>query len=328
MYYVNNKYVADYANAAVLSDGDAVNLFLINDTTNWSDRYLYFEGIPASVEAGKQFQVTVKSADYNGNRAEANCTVTLKNTKTGKTVTAVTDKNGAAVLKADKAGTYQIYVSASPYEYFVAPSAQLEVKAQNKPVNPEKPKPPIVTPKPVVKQKVMMAKAVGGKKSVTLAWSKVKGAKNYKIYAAKCGGKYKAVKTVSAKNTKWTQKGLKKATAYKYYVVAYGKDGKIGKSVTAHVHTAGSKYGTVKSITIKKDTVALKKGKTATVKATVKGNGKKLAGHVNKVRFVSSDKTIATVSTSGTIKAKKKGTCYVYCYAENGKYAKVKVTVK
>ena len=37
--------------------------------------------------------------------------------------------------------------------------------------------------------------------------------------------------------------------------------------------------------------------------------------------------SIATVSSKGVIKGKKKGTCYVYVYAQNGVYKKIKVTV-
>lgn len=109
-----------------------------------------------------------------------------------------------------------------------------------------------------------------------------------------------------------TQKGLKKGTAYKYYVVAYGKNGKIAKSDTLHVNTTGGKYGAVKAITVNKKTVSLKAGKKATVKATVTNNGKKLTNHVSKVRYASSNAAVATVKAKGVITAKKKGTCYVY----------------
>lgn len=45
---------------------------------------------------------------------EENCTVTLRDTETGEATDAITDKDGVAVLKTEKAGKYQIYVSASP----------------------------------------------------------------------------------------------------------------------------------------------------------------------------------------------------------------------
>ena len=37
---------------------------------------------------------------------------------------------------------------------------------------------------------------------------------------------------------------------------------------------------------------------------------------------------VATVTNKGVIKGKKKGTCYIYVYAQNGISKKVKVTVK
>ena len=325
MYYVNNKYVSDYSNAAVLEDGDEMTLFLMGDTTGWSDKYLYFQDVPKSVTAGEEFKVSVASTDWSGEvKLEENCTVTLKNTETGEITEAVTDKDGVAVLKANEAGKYQVYVFASPYSYFVVPSAEIEVKKATKPVDPK----PTVTPKPAAKVQVMMAQATTTNTSATISWTKASNATSYKIYGTKCGGSYKLLKTVSSKTTKWTQKGLKKGTAYKYYVVAYGKNGKVAKSDTLHVNTTGGKYGAVKAITVNKKTVSLKAGKKVTVKATVTGNGKKLTNHVSKVRYASSNTAVATVNAKGVITAKKKGTCYVYCYAESGKSCKVKVTVK
>ena len=45
------------------------------------------------------------------------------------------------------------------------------------------------------------------------------------------------------------------------------------------------------------------------------------------VRYESSNKKIATVSSKGVVKAKKKGNCYVYAYAQNGIYKRVKIVV-
>ena len=46
------------------------------------------------------------------------------------------------------------------------------------------------------------------------------------------------------------------------------------------------------------------------------------------IAYESSNKRIATVSSKGVIKAKKKGKCYIYAYAQNGPMAKIKVTVR
>ena len=46
------------------------------------------------------------------------------------------------------------------------------------------------------------------------------------------------------------------------------------------------------------------------------------------MRYLSTNKKIASVSKKGIVKAKKKGTCYVYAYAQNGVYKKIKVVVR
>ena len=46
------------------------------------------------------------------------------------------------------------------------------------------------------------------------------------------------------------------------------------------------------------------------------------------VKYESTDKAVATVTSKGVIKGKAKGTCFVYAYAQNGVSAKIKVTVK
>ncbi len=57
--------------------------------------------------------------------------------------------------------------------------------------------------------------------------------------------------------------------------------------------------------------------------------GKKALGHVkNKVRFMSTNDEVATVSPKGVITAKAAGTCKVYAYAENGLWKTIKVTVE
>ena len=44
--------------------------------------------------------------------------------------------------------------------------------------------------------------------------------------------------------------------------------------------------------------------------------------------YKTGNKKVATVNSKGVIKAKKKGTCTIYVYAQNGVYAKVTVKVK
>lgn len=108
-----------------------------------------------------------------------------------------------------------------------------------------------------------------------------------------------------------------------------------GKVVSAskviHVATKGGTVGNYKSVTanVKNNTVSIKKGKTFTLKPKAVRQSTKLAVKIHrKISYASGNTAIATVSSKGVIKAKKKGTCYVYAYAQNGVYKRIKVVVK
>lgn len=174
------------------------------------------------------------------------------------------------------------------------------------------------------------------KNTITVKWNKVKGADGYQIYAGKCGknNKYKLVKTIKKPSTtSFTYKKLKKGTAYKFIVKAYknvdGKTYTVAVSKNIHETTIGGKRTNPKSVKVNKKTVKIGKGKKFTIKPKIvkASSGKKLLNH-RKSSYESTNKKIATVSKKGVIKGKKKGTCYVYIYAENGVFKKIKVTVK
>ena len=183
-----------------------------------------------------------------------------------------------------------------------------------------------------------------GKKIMVISWNKVKGAKGYDVYFAKCNGKdgtkgMKKVKTVKAgKTLKWTKKGLKKKTAYKAYVKAYtvknGKKKYIKTSPLTHAYTSGAskKYSNAKTLKVNKTKITLKKGKTFKIKTKITKvkKSKRLMPktHVKTVRYMTSNKKVATVSAGGKITAKGKGTCTVVAFAHNGVSKKIKVTVK
>lgn len=350
-YLINDKYPMDAsgnmtaAHNSVVNTGDQFSIFVYADTTGWTDKYLFFQDVPSSVEAGKDFAVTLKTYGYdsNWNTVEllvAGSTLTLENKATGEKTQAVTDENGSAVIKAEKAGSYRLYVSNAPYTYYAVAMKDIEVKAAEVPATPtEAPKPtvtpapnPTVAPNPTKapakRGQVLVARAKAAKTSVALSWTKVNGAENYKIYGAKNNGKVKLLKAVSGTTRSWTQKKLKKGTTYKYYVAAFDSYGRITKSAVIYTNTTGGKKADIKKVTVNKKAFTLKKGKTATIKAKAiasKGTFKK---YTSNIRYVSTNTSVATVSKKGVIKAKAKGKCYVYCYAQNGLYKKVKVTVK
>ena len=162
---------------------------------------------------------------------------------------------------------------------------------------------------------------------MVLKWNKIKGADTYKIYGAKCGNSYKLLKTVSSKNLTWTNRKLKKGTYYKYYIVAISNGQKLATSPHTHAVTKGSSYGYAQEITVNKTALKLRTGKTKRIKASVTNSSTYVQKHVATVRYLSSDPSIATVSKTGVVRAKKKGNCTIYCYTSNGLFKKVKVTV-
>ena len=60
----------------------------------------------------------------------------------------------------------------------------------------------------------------------------------------------------------------------------------------------------------------------------VKRSKKLLTGHEKKLRFISGDPSIATVSAGGKVTAKAKGSCKIYVQTINGIWKTCKVTVK
>ena len=177
-------------------------------------------------------------------------------------------------------------------------------------------------------------KAIGKGSSVKLKWKKVKNASGYIVYGSRCGKKMKKLKTIkgASKNT-YIQKKLKKGKFYKYIVVAYkaakGKQAVLTISKSAHVTTTKkTKYGNPKSVKVKRK-LKIKKGKKKRIKASyVMPKKKKMKIHIAKFRYESSNPKVATVSSKGKVKGKKKGTATIFVIAQNGVYKTVKVTVK
>ncbi len=173
--------------------------------------------------------------------------------------------------------------------------------------------------------------------SITLLWNKVDGAKAYYIYGSLCGQDYKKLKKIKAgKTLKYIDKNLKKGKYYKYLVTAVTSKNKqvvvIAASKTVHVATAGGKVGNYKNVTLDNITggkLTLKKGKTFKIKATaVPASKTRKVNQHRKLCYESSNQKIATVTTKGTIKAKKKGTCTIYVYAQSGSFGKITLKVK
>ena len=94
--------------------------------------------------------------------------------------------------------------------------------------------------------------------------------------------------------------------------------------------TLGGKYRNTQAVTFSSKKISLKKGKKQKLGAALVSKasiGKKYRTFL-KMRYESSDPAVATVSRNGRIKAVSKGTCYVFAYAQDGIFKRIKVTVQ
>lgn len=121
----------------------------------------------------------------------------------------------------------------------------------------------------------------------------------------------KKVATVSVKGNKVTIKaGKKKGKANITVTDSLGKTAVIAVTVKA----------APKKLTLKKKSVTIKKGKTYAIGVKNTASAK--------LTYKTSKKKIATVTSDGIVKAKKKGTCKITVTTYNGKKATLKVKVK
>ena len=191
---------------------------------------------------------------------------------------------------------------------------------------------------------VFKAKAqASGKDTLIYNWSKVPGAQGYDLMFARCNTDgdthpLKLLKTLNgADKLSYTRTGLdKKGISYKAKVLAWkkvnGKKVYLSKSPVIHAYTGGKSgsHTNVKSLKLAKSSVTLKLGGKSVIKGTIKKlySKLKLNTHVNKLRYFSTDISVATVSSKGTIKARAKGACSILVVTPDGITKTVKVKVK
>lgn len=186
-------------------------------------------------------------------------------------------------------------------------------------------------------RKLSLAEAKPAQNAVKLSWKQVSGADGYVLYGAQCNTKdhrYKLKAIAAIKDgskTTYTNKKLKSGTYYKYCIRAYklidGKKVWLAKSKVIHVTTKGGKYGNAKAVEVNKGNITLQEGKTFAITAKQIAGSKPIKKHVV-IKYESSNSKVAAVNRRGLIRAKRKGTCYIYVYAQNGRYKRIKVTVK
>ncbi len=182
-------------------------------------------------------------------------------------------------------------------------------------------------------------KTVQSDGKVVLSWTKVNNIKKVEVYVTYCGGKFSKKATATTTKNKVTIKKIngKKPDLtknYMFYLVGYNSKGKkVGSTVTAYIAGKDSKkYTNVKSFSLNKASVSIKKGKSTTIKlSSVKlENSKKKQlpnSYAKQLRFISTNPKIAKVSGGGKVTGVKAGTCTVYAYTRNGLSKKINVKV-
>ena len=178
------------------------------------------------------------------------------------------------------------------------------------------------------------------KTGTKITFNKVSGADGYYVYGNRCNTdkvyKFKMLATLKGNdNTVFVHKKTAKNTFYKYYIKAYrlvdGRRVTVSRSEEIHFVTdvKGYKYGNPTKVALSSKKCTLNKGKTFNLKNRVKVySSKKVLLHTDKVRYVSSDSRVAKVNSRGRITAEKAGHCNIYAIAQNGRAAKITVTVK
>jgi len=163
----------------------------------------------------------------------------------------VASVDNSGVVTAKSEGTAVITAAYAGGSLSCTVSVEKRPQTQEKPITgPDDPVKdnPVVTPNPDEKNpkpepagkkpgKVRLKKVKPGRRKATVTWKKVSGAKGYEVWMRQGKGKYKKVKTLSAKKLTVTVKKLKKGKKYTFRVRAYSKKSSGGKLYGAYSGT-------------------------------------------------------------------------------------------
>ena len=189
---------------------------------------------------------------------------------------------------------------------------------------------------------------------IWVRWSSVPNVDGYKLYCQEEGEKWKMIAQFDYKARSWKHAKLDPDTKYTYklqaFVVIDGEIIPVAESMKIYVFTRALKNpnpknhvdlsrSNVKGVNITKVgnkdtskirhtiTKTLKKGKTAKIVAKEVLTTKNPLQRERVLKYESTNTKIATVSSKGIIKAKRKGTCWIRVYSQTGKYKSVKIKV-
>ena len=176
-----------------------------------------------------------------------------------------------------------------------------------------------------------------GEDAFKITWTEAHNVDGYDVFLKECSDKSSSRKVAASVEgaTEVTLDGLKKKTNYKACVRAWVRQANekvyvLDPSPVAHAITGGILKGVVNPGSLKVDytEVTLRIDRTVRISGSVKGVRKgKVLKHAPRLRFISTDPGVATVSKKGDVTGVSGGSCEIYVLANNGLWKSVKVTV-
>ena len=172
-------------------------------------------------------------------------------------------------------------------------------------------------------------------KNMFLSWDRVRKAKSYVVY--KYDNNAKKYKKVTVRNgytsNFYNIPNAVSGEVYRYKVVGKTKKNGKGKTIVKKSYPVWAvakptTLGNATKVTTSKTKLTGKAGKTKKLKANITADGvPKLSSYI---RWFTSNKKIAKVNhKTGKVKFRRKGKCYIWAKAHNGKNStKVKVVIK